>query len=127
MDIWGFGAALGICQGIRLGEAPALMMTSEKVATFVCKSTVDNDIFIRRCLKENQRVKLVREYLQDRISHLTALTSVRGPGPKGGGGGGPLGPVLRSKITFFPSISVNFGRALRAFIIFQTKIFALSY
>ena len=84
MDIWGFGAALGICHGVRLGEAPALMVTSEKVASFVCKSTVDNDIFIRHCLKENQRVKLVREYLQGQISHLTALTNVRGPGPKEG-------------------------------------------
>ena len=96
MDIWGFGAALGICQGIRLGEAPALMMASEKVATFVSKSTVvDYDIFIRRCLKENQRVKLVREYLQDRISHLTALTNVRGLGPRGRGRGGRGGPISR--------------------------------
>ena len=108
MDIWGFGAALGICQGIRLGEAPALMMTSEQVATFVCKSTVDYDIFIRRCLKENQRVKLVREYLQDQISHLTAPTNVRGPRPKGvpgggGGGGGGEGSWAPSLDHIFPS------------------------
>ena len=86
------------------------MVTSEKVASFVCKSTVDNDIFIRRCLKENQHVKLVREYIQCRISHLTALTNVRGPGPKGGPGeGGGEGPWSRPKFTFFPSKSVNFG------------------
>ena len=77
-------------------------------------------------------------HTQGRISHLTALTNVRGPGPKGGpwrGGGGARGaegPWTRPKIAFFSSESVSFERALRAFIIFLTKIFgraprALSY
>ena len=69
--------------------------------------------------------------MQGRISHLTALTHVREPGPKGGpveargGPRGPRAPGPRPKITFL-SKSVNFRRALCIFTFFNENLRARS-